>query len=135
MAEDPSHVNTWQPISLSAKARKRMDRVGGAELILPWPEGLPRGRPVALDETRDATPEEHAAAEQIVGPACREHGLVPVTSSVTTMKRPPGPGFERSYEVDQHLAVLIIGKRWVGAKRVPLPSFTWHPAGKIPRLP
>lgn len=107
----------WKPIALSGKHRKAMDRVGGAELILPWPPGLAdgtRGAPLAEDEERDATPAEIAAAEQIVGPACAAAGLVPVRFAVA-MLRLPGTAPRAGRPVERRLVVLITGRRWVHA--------------------
>jgi hypothetical protein len=100
-----------QPIPLSRRQIKAMDRVGGAMLMLPWPEGLPPGRAVALEDGRETTPAEHAAAVAIVQEACDAHGLVPVRS-VATMMRP----MERNERMgEQYLGVLIVGRRWVNA--------------------
>lgn len=103
-----------------------MDRVGGAELILPWPPGLPLGP--AVSNVRDATAAEHAAAEQIVGPACAAAGLVPIRSYAARPDAPPpliagrqGRGTERA----QRLIVLIIGRRWVHAGGSPQPGVCW----------
>ena len=63
-------MTRWRPIALSGKHRKAANRPGGTLLILPWPPGLPLGKPLALDDERDATAAEHAAAVEIVGPAC-----------------------------------------------------------------
>jgi hypothetical protein len=80
------------------------------ELTLPWPEGLPIGAPVGLDEERDATPAEHRAAEQIVGGACWKDHLGPVRSLVAALQRPAG--LPRAHEVEQHLVITIVGHRW-----------------------
>lgn len=124
----------WQPITLSGKHRKAMDRLGGAELILPWPPGLPdgtRGAKLIEDEERDATPAEHAAAEQIVGAACRAEGLVPVRVSAAMLRRPEtshsGAGYvPHSGQVELHLVVLIIGRRWVNASTRRQPPQFWY---------
>ena len=119
----------WRPVAISGKQRKAMDRVGGAELILPWPIGLSAGAP-ALVDVRDATPTEHAAAEAIVGPACRAAGLVPVRSTVALLRRPDDPAHAgaiwRAGETMQHLVVLIIGRRWVHASTRRSPGQCWH---------
>lgn len=114
----------WHPITLSGVVRKAADRVGGAELVLPWPTGLPPGAPVGIDEERDTTRAEHAAAEQIVGPECRRFGLVPVRSVVATLRRPPG--VPRGHAVEQHLIVVMIGWRWVHATGRSTPTLHWH---------
>lgn len=127
MDEDPR----WRPVELSGHQRKAMDRVGGADLILPWPDGLPPGAPVGLNEERDATRAEHAAAAQIVGPACRQHGLVPVRTLVATLRRPPS--VPRETAVEQHLIVRIIGRRWVHATGNPQSGECWASAERIER--
>lgn len=126
----------WQPIALSGKARKTADRVGGVELILPWPPGLSDGTrcaPLGEDEERDATREEHAAAEQIVGPACAAAGLVPVRSAVAMLRRPPGRSMPDADTVALHLIVLLIGRRWVHASTHRRPPQTWYD-GRIVRV-
>jgi hypothetical protein len=120
----------WRPIALSGHNRKAMDRVGGAELILPWPPGLPSGPPVT--DVRDATPAEHHAAEEIVGPACRAADLVPIRSTVAILRPPIGiPGKPAAGETMQHLVVLIIGRRWVHASTHRQPGICWYAGGAI----
>jgi hypothetical protein len=115
----------WRPIALSGKHKKAMDRVGGAELILPWPPGLPPGPPVA--DTRDATPAEHHVAEEIVGPACRAADLAPIRSTVAMLKRPYVAGRDRSATAEEQcLVVLIIGRRWVHASTQRQPGQCWY---------
>lgn len=104
----------WRPIALSGKHRKAMDRRFGADLILPWPPGLPiAGKPLDLDEERDATPAEHKAAVTIVGAACAAEGLIPVRSSVAMLTRPPS--LPREGQIEPHLIVRIVGSRWIEA--------------------
>lgn len=102
-----------QPIRLSKRHIKAMDRVGGANLILDWPADLPPGKPLERDWEREATAAEKIAAEAIVKPACEAAGLVPVHVRVVNVPRPMG--YPRAGEYEQHLAVLIIGRRWVHA--------------------
>jgi hypothetical protein len=109
-----------------------MDRVGGADLILPWPDGLPAGSPLAYDEERDATAAEHTIAESIVGAACRRAGLVPVRSMVAMLRCPTGT--PRSGIVEQRLIVCIIGSRWVHATGHPRPGICWATIERIERL-
>lgn len=101
------------PLRLSRRQVKTMDRVGGATLMLDWPHGLSLGPPVAPDHEREATAEERAAAEAIVRPACDAAGLVPVHVRVVNVRRPIN--YPRGREYEQHLAVTIIGRRWVHA--------------------
>lgn len=98
---------------ISRSKIKEMDRVGGAVLILQWPSHLPPGQPVAPDEEREATRAEWRAAEAIVGAACTAAGLVPVHVRVVSAMRPPK--YPAEYQWRQHLAVTIIGRRWVHA--------------------
>jgi hypothetical protein len=122
----------WRPIALSGKHRKAMDRVGGAELMLPWPPGLPSGPPVT--DTREATPAEHRAAEEIVGPACRAADLVPIRSTVAILRRPalaPPSVIWQPGVTMQHLVVLIIGRRWVHASTQRQPGICWYAGGAI----
>lgn len=111
----------WVPIAISNRHAKEMDRVGGAELILPWPDGLPPGP--APRPRRDASEAEHAAAEQIVGEACRARGLVPIRSWAALERRPTG--LPRAEVTEQHLVVLVIGRRWVHATGAPKPGLCW----------
>src|SRR5581483_9506204 len=98
-------------IRLSNRQRKAMDRVGGANLVLDWPAGLPHGASVKPDHEREATPAEKAAAEALVKPACEAAGLVPVHVRVVNVRR----HHSESEPYAQRLAVLIIGRRWVHA--------------------
>lgn len=112
---------------LSRRQIKAMDRVGGANLILDWPADLPRGRPVAEDHEREATAAEKAAAEALVKPACEAAGLVPVHVRVVNTRRPSG--YPEAGEYRQHLAVTIIGRRWVHASTRRIPPDMWPPPG------
>jgi hypothetical protein len=115
-------------IRFSKRHIKAMDRVGGANLILDWPADLPRGAPVKPDHEREATPAEKTAAERMVRPACEAADLVPVHVRVVNVQRPPG--YPRAHEYDQHLAVLIIGRRWVHATGKHNPPDVWPTAEK-----
>jgi hypothetical protein len=112
-------------ISLSGRQIKSMDRVGGADLIMPWPANLPRGPKLALDEERDATAAEHAVAERMVGEACRAADLVPVRTMVAMLRRPTYADFPRAGAIEQHLIVRIIGHRWVHAGGRPESGECW----------
>lgn len=112
-----------EPITLSRRQAKEADRVGGIELMLPWPPGLPRPRGLAEDEEREAGPREKAAAEAMLRAACEAAGLVPVHVRVAVVRRPhgvPDPG-----TVAPHLAVTIIGRRWVHASTRRQPLVMW----------
>lgn len=115
-------------VRLSKRQIKTMDRVGGANLILDWPAGLPRGVPLAPDHEREARPQEKVAAETLVKPACEAAGLVPVHVRVVNVRRPSG--LPRPGEYEQHLAVTIIGQRWVHATGRHNPPDVWPSAEK-----
>ncbi len=122
----------WQPIKLSRGQVKNADRVGGVDLILPWPEGLPLGdAPTGDPPERPTTPAEHAVAEQIVGAACREAGLVPGRSWVAVLYR--HGGLPRPRETLQHLVVWICGHRWLHATGSPNAIEMWCSLPKIER--
>lgn len=79
-----------------------------------WPDALGPEPDVMLDHEREATAAEKAHAEALVRDACDAAGLVPVHTRVTRLRRPkdlPAGGEERV-----HLAVTIIGRRWVHAR-------------------
>lgn len=102
------------PITLSRRQVGDADRVGGIELLILWPTALGAEPSVKLDHEAEATPAEKAHAEALVRDACEAHGLVPVHTRVTRLRRPrdlPAGGEERA-----HLAVTIIGRRWVHAR-------------------
>jgi len=110
-------------ITLSRRQVGDADRVGGIELMILWPSSLgpePGEEYVRLGFEREATREQKSAAEAIVRPAIAEaeerYGatLVPVHVRVTRLRRPgdmPAGG-----EARVHLAVTLIGSRWVHAK-------------------
>lgn len=100
------------PVTLSRRQIGDADRVGGIELMLLWPDALGPEPPVKLDHERDATAAEKAHAEALVGPACHAAGLVPVHTRVTRLRRPASLGGGERV----HLAVTIIGQRWVHAR-------------------
>lgn len=105
------------PITLSRRQIGDADRVGGLELMILWPSSLgrePGEDYIRLDHEREATAAEKACAESLVREACDAHGLVPVHTRVTRLRRPkdlPAGG-----EARVHLAVTITGRRWVHAK-------------------
>jgi hypothetical protein len=96
-------------IQLSRRQAKEADRVGGIELLLPWPSGLPVRR-LGDDERVEANVAEIAAAHRLVDAACDAAGLVPVHVRVWRT-------FEaRGKRQQTWLAVTIIGRRWVHAR-------------------
>jgi len=115
-------------IRLSNRHIKAMDRVGGANLILDWPADIPRGAPVKPDHEREATAAEKAAAERMVKPACEAAGLVPVHVRVVNVRRPND--YPRGGAYEQHLAVTIIGRRWVHATGQHNPPDVWPAQAK-----
>lgn len=116
----------WRPITLSSTQRKAADRVGGAELLLPWPPGLPLG--ASCYDVRDASPTEHAAAEAIVRPAAEAAGLVVVRSQVAIVDAPPDIVPRGASLRQQRLIVLLIGRRWVHASTHRVPGQCWYGA-------
>lgn len=104
------------PITLSRRQIGDADRVGGIELLILWPDSLgpePGEDNIGLDREREATAAEKRAAEALVGASCEAHGLVPVHTRVVRVTRPPG--LPHGGEPRVHLAVTIIGRRWVHA--------------------
>ncbi len=100
-------------LTLSRRQVKEADRVGGIELMLPWPASLgPAPTTLAHDEEREATAQERRTAEAMVGASCAAHDLVPVHVRVACVQAPPDWGAD--WRV--WLAVTIIGRRWVGAR-------------------
>jgi hypothetical protein len=107
-------------LTLSKRQAKEADRVGGIELMIPWPPALgPEPIDLLDDEERDATPREKAMAEAMIRASCAAHGLVPVRTQVARVRRPDHQGMQWRGEVRTHLAVIIIGARWVHAKGQP----------------
>ncbi len=105
------------PLTLSRRQIGDADRVGGIELCILWPSSLgpePGEEYIRLDHEREATSEERAAAEALVKPACEAAGLVPVHVRVTRLRRPGD--LQGGGEARVHLAVTIIGRRWVHAR-------------------
>lgn len=119
-----SYPRTPMPIHLSRNQAKQADRVGGIELLIPWPRDLPDPGLLDDDSERDATPAERAWVESHVQPACQSAGLVAVRSFVARLRgpHPDGP------PARQHtrLGVVIIGQRWVRATGAPDPRTMWY---------
>lgn len=110
-------------ISLSARQVKEADRVGGIELMIFYPTSLGEPGELKKDEDREATVVERRHAEQMVIDSCRKNGLVPVHVRVACVHRPIWPR-DMQAPADRyapHLAVTIIGHRWVHATRAPDP--------------
>jgi hypothetical protein len=104
-------------ITFSRRQVGDADRVGGIELMIPWPSSLgpePGEDYVRLDHEREANATEKTAAEALVKPACEASGLVPVHVRVTRLRRPGD--LHAGGEARVHLAVTIIGRRWVHAR-------------------
>lgn len=120
----------WTPVTLSRRMGKDADRPGGVDLWLPWPEGLPPGPPLEEGQDRPAAPEEHAAAEQILGATCQEHGLIPGRSYVGARRR------HRAGQVEQYLVAWICGYRWVHARGPGAQQARdrWAPVERITRV-
>lgn len=109
------------PIALSGRQAKNADRVGGIELLIPWPETAlgPPPSGIALDCEREATRNERDWAQAQVLDSCHANNLLPVHVRVACVRRPaslPGGGSPAI-----HLAVTIIGYRWVHAGGRPRP--------------
>lgn len=99
-------------ITLSRRQIGDADRVGGIELMILWPDALGPEPPVKLDHESEATAAEKAHAEALVRASCDAAGLVPVHVRVTRLRRPASLGGGEC----AHLAVTIIGTRWVHAR-------------------
>lgn len=99
-------------ITLSRRQIGEADRVGGIELLLPWPDEL--GAPPAMedDSEADVTPRERAWVEQHVQPVCQAAGLVAVRAQITRAYGPHRDGNRQQ----TCLGVIIVGQRWAGAK-------------------
>jgi hypothetical protein len=100
-------------IRLSRRQAKEADRVSGIELLILWPDSLGPEPSLPEGHEREATPPEKAEAERLVRASCEQHRLVPVHTRVACVRRPPG--LPAAHELRAHLAVTIIGYRWVHA--------------------
>lgn len=112
-------------ITLSHRQRKEADRVGGIELIVPYPAGT---TPHELDEDEecDASPDEAAAAHQAVGGDLGDE-LVPVRVRVVRLRQ-QGDAPVDQRPVRHYLSVTIIGRRWVHARTKRAPKVMWSQA-------
>lgn len=110
---------------LSARQRKEADRVGGIELVLPYPSGM---TPPALDldEECDARPAEITAAHRMIG-SIADDGLIPVRITVARLRQ-QGTDPEVARRIRHYLTVLIIGRRWVHASTRRRPRVMWSAA-------
>lgn len=110
-------------IELSRRQIKTADRVGGVELMMPWPDHLPRPD-LPPEHERDPTPDEREWAQAQVIESCRAHDLVPVRVSVSCLHWPLDQRRPMVYQ--PVIGVVIIGRRWVHAERnVPEPRVMW----------
>ena len=116
-------------ITLSGRQIHAADRIGGIELMLPWPTDLRHPDDLDADEDRPATPREYAAAMALVAAACEDHDLVPCRVSAARCARHDGD--PPSY----WLAVVIIGRRWVHATDAPEARTIWYRAHRLPACP
>jgi hypothetical protein len=113
-------------VTLTRRQVKAADRVGGIELMLPWPAALPAPSGLSDDYERDASPAERAWAETHVQPEAQRHGLVLVRVAAARVRPPrlwrPDGGNARYLPA---LACIIIGRRWVHATGHPSPITMW----------
>lgn len=101
-------------IGLSRRQIKEADRVGGIELMLPYPSALGGPPSIPEDTDREGTDAESAWVRECLRPVCQAHDLVPVHTRVACVHR-PGEGYR------VRLAVTIIGRRWVHARTHTVP--------------
>lgn len=112
-------------IKLSKQQIKDADRVGGIELMILWPASLgAEPTDIARDQDREASAAEKRSAEVLLEQACQSAALVPVRVRVACIRRPttlPVAGGQERV----HLAVILIGRRWVHAstKKQPRVAF------------
>lgn len=109
-------------IQLSRRQIKTADRVGGIELLIPWPPDLPAPGDIDDDSERDATAAERAWIETHVQPECQRHDLVAVRAFAARLLTPRDFGGGQQYR----LGVVIIGRRWVRATGAPDPLTMWY---------
>ena len=122
----PGNARGMKPITLSHRQIKAADRVGGIELMILWPAELGPEPVMEPDTQDDASDAERACAESLVRDACARSGLVPVRVRIACVRRPKGPPPRpREDEYAAHLAVIIIGRRWVHAHGRPQSRITW----------
>lgn len=106
-----------EKIKLSKRQLGDADRVGGIELMILWPASLGPEPHLDKDDEREATPQEKSTAERLVREAIIAAGrqpdeIIPVHTRVACVHRVnslPSPGYR------VHLAVTLIGRRWVHA--------------------
>lgn len=101
-------------ITLSGTQRKQADRVGGIELMIPW---TATHLPAPVGAPRDATNDEKLYAKAMLRDEQTEHALIPVRVRVVEASHTTYDG--------PHLAVILIGRRWVHAEGRPVSKRTW----------
>ena len=103
-------------MKLTGKQIKAANRVGGIELMIPWPEDcLPLPVGLAEDDERPANAAEaQYIIQQFPHDYLIQHDLVLVRRAVTVVERPTLPPHPNT--VRPHLVAIIIGRRWVGAR-------------------
>lgn len=111
-------------MKLSNRQAKEADRVGGIELLVLYPSSLGAEPVMQIGHDREAMPHERAYAEALVRADCADRGLVPVRVRVAVLQRPkPHPVAQG--QVRAHLAITIIGRRWVHATGRPRALEMW----------
>lgn len=118
----PPHRPGVGPIRLSRRQIKEADRIGGVELIIPYPSHMTPPK-LREGEEADATAAELAYARQALGDLM-QHDLVMVRVAVARMRRPTG--LPREEQVETHLCCILIGRRWVHATGGKQPKTMWH---------
>lgn len=108
-------------IRLTGKQRKAADRVGGVELMIPWPPGLPEPLDLADDEERDATPAEFDAARGLLDPQLATDGIA-IRGVKAVRTRWLGSDYTAQVNL---LAVHCVGFRWFDAARRGEPPIAW----------
>ncbi|MBN9525813.1 MAG: hypothetical protein J0H82_06410 [Alphaproteobacteria bacterium] len=109
-------------IRLSRRQAKEADRQYGIELIVPYPQGLNPPK-LGVDEEVDATAEEAAWARSAVAGA---PDLAVSSVKVVRLVRPTG--LPREGETETHLAIILIGQRWLNAQGSGRPKTMWYGA-------
>jgi len=125
----PVRAQIMQPLTLSRRQAKEADRVGGIELMVLWPvelgpEPLAEIRP---GESRETTPTERAYIERYTAETLDRAGLVLAGVEVVHAQRPLTLTLEHRGEWRIHLALHLIGRRWVDTRRPTRPPpLMWY---------
>ncbi|MBF0391654.1 MAG: hypothetical protein HQL38_03130 [Alphaproteobacteria bacterium] len=119
-ALESAHNGTGK-IVLSGKQIHAADRIGGGELLIPWPAHLPAPR-LSEDEERDATAAEEEWVRAQLGDLM-VHDLVCVRVQAVVIRRPSDVDLPN--KVLPHLSAIIIGRRWVHARTKEHPRMMW----------